>query len=253
MTGSFRKGLILLSGFLFFITGLLFIRFETHETYVIVSISLIFLLALPSYIALVKWLGLLRGLLILIVFSLIPLIVEIFAIYSGFPYGIFSYSPTLGPKVLNLVPWTMPFAYLPILLGALSLSCSYAGTKNSTRILAATALIVLSDLVIDPAAVRAGFWIWDQTGHYYGIPVSNFIGWGCTGLLYSFIFWNVVDHLRPDHSCPPRMMSVSLFLIVCLGTGFSIHESLIIPVIIGGGIALACAYQILDLTLNFAG
>jgi hypothetical protein len=39
-------------------------------------------------------------------------------------------------------------------------------------------LLALSiDLNLDPIAVSLGFWRWEETGPYFGIPSGNFIGW----------------------------------------------------------------------------
>jgi uncharacterized membrane protein len=39
-------------------------------------------------------------------------------------------------------------------------------------------LLALSiDLNLDPIAVSLGFWQWEETGLYFGIPSGNFIGW----------------------------------------------------------------------------
>jgi len=40
------------------------------------------------------------------------------------------------------------------------------------------------DLVIEPlAAGPLGFWIWAESGRYYGIPAGNFAGWFAVSLL----------------------------------------------------------------------
>ena len=36
--------------------------------------------------------------------------------------------------------------------------------------------MVVCDLVLDPAAVRLGFWAWYDPGPYFGVPVINFLG-----------------------------------------------------------------------------
>ncbi len=36
-------------------------------------------------------------------------------------------------------------------------------------------------------SLRVQFWVWDQTGPYFGMPIKNFIGWSVTGLLFMAI------------------------------------------------------------------
>lgn len=230
------------AGAVFFLIGLLFIRFDLPEVFVLVSSLFIVLLALPSYISLLRWLGVPRGLSLLIIFSLLPLMVEGFAVSSGFPYGPFFYSTHLGEPIAGLVPWTVAFAYLPILLGALTLACRPAGKRRYLQVGAGVLFLLIADLVIDPAAVYAGFWVWREPGLYYGIPLSNFLGWAFTGTLYLLLFRALAGRGQRDPGCPPPALASSLFLIVCLWTGFLIRASLLIPAVIGVGFAVYLAF-----------
>jgi putative membrane protein len=49
-------------------------------------------------------------------------------------------------------------------------------------------LLVVWDLVLDPAmaheALPVRYWVWHQTGPYFGMPLRNFLGWGGTALLF---------------------------------------------------------------------
>lgn len=47
------------------------------------------------------------------------------------------------------------------------------------RVPLVTAIIaVVFDLLIDPVAVKAGYWVWLKPGSvYYGIPLLNYVGW----------------------------------------------------------------------------
>lgn len=230
------------AGAVFFLIGLLFIRFDLPEVFALVSSLFIVLLALPSYISLLRWLGVPRGLSLLIIFSLLPLMVEGFAVFSGVPYGPFFYSTHLGEPIAGLVPWTVAFAYLPILLGAFTLACRPAGGRRFQEVGAGVLFLLIADLVIDPAAVYAGFWVWREPGLYYGIPLSNFLGWAFTGALYLLLFRALAGRGQRDPGCPPPALTSSLFLIVCLWTGFLIRASLLIPAVIGVGFAVYLAF-----------
>ena len=52
---------------------------------------------------------------------------------------------------------------------------------SSTCAVQAVVLVVVCDLVLDPAAVSLGFWAWDEPGWYYGVPLVNFLGWVASG------------------------------------------------------------------------
>ncbi len=49
------------------------------------------------------------------------------------------------------------------------------------RVPVAIVAVVAIDLVLDPAAVAIGFWAFVPPGVYYGVPVSNYVGWVISG------------------------------------------------------------------------
>lgn len=64
-----------------------------------------------------------------------------------------------------------------------------------------TALIVTAfDLVLDPGAVRLRFWHYAGGAEFYGVPVSNFVGWlvsGAVGAVLIEIFTRLTKPLLP--------------------------------------------------------
>jgi len=212
-----------------FITGFLFL--DPDPRYSAVSGLFILLLALPSFAVLLQWLGIRKGLFILAIFSLLPLLIEAVAVLTGIPYGRFSYSNAIGPVLCGLVPLAVAFAYLPVLLGGVSLSCRRTTLLYAS--LQSAGWVLLADLVIDPAAVHAGFWMWETPGLYYGIPLSNFIGWALTGLVYSCLFFLFTSQPGRTISSPPPMMAASLLIIMALWSGYLFSEQLILPACIG--------------------
>lgn len=220
----------------FFLVGLVFVRFDTGMEAPAISTAFVVILALPSYAALWRWLGAGKAMGILVVFSILPLLVEGLAVATGFPYGSFSYAGTLGEPLFGLVPWTVSFAYLPMLLGAVTLASQLTGT-GWRRFIPATALLVVTiDLVIDPAAVHAGFWIWDAPGVYYGIPAVNFLGWAVTGTVYASLFFLAVRDRFANGEPVPMGVAGSILLILSFWSGYLLRERLIIPVVVGLGL-----------------
>ena len=58
----------------------------------------------------------------------------------------------------------------------------------AARLMAGVWLLVVWDLVLDPAmaheTLSARFWVWHETGPYYGMPLQNFAGWALTALAF---------------------------------------------------------------------
>jgi putative membrane protein len=227
------RRIVLAAAVVFFLVGLVFVRFGEGMDAPGISAAFVVLMALPSYVALLRWLGIPRGLALLFVFSLLPLAVEALAVATGFPYGSFTYAGTLGEPLFGLVPWTVAFAYLPIFLGSVTLASRMAGTLWRRFVPATALLAVVVDLVIDPAAVHAGFWIWESPGLYYGIPAVNFAGWALTGALYAALFHFAVRDRFAAGEPVPLAVASSMLLILAFWSGYLLREGLLVPVVIG--------------------
>lgn len=151
----------------------------------IVSSLSVVAFAIPSFWAVVKDLGRKEGLLALLAICFYALLVETSALKTGFPYGNFIYTNSLGNKIFGLTPWTVAFAYPPILLLAYWIGRQL---KQYWQIISLTALsAMLVDLVLDPAAVKLGFWHWLVPGYYYGVPIVNFLGWLLSSAIGAFL------------------------------------------------------------------
>jgi putative membrane protein len=113
--------------------------------------------------------------------SIYALAIEASSITTGFPYGFFNYGERIGYKVFDLVPWNVPFSWIPLFVGCLALSMHL--TKHWWKRIIGTALgVVLVDLMLDPAAVQLDMWSFRHPGSYFDVPVTNFLGWFFSGI-----------------------------------------------------------------------
>ncbi len=106
--------------------------------------------------------------------------VEYVGVTTGVPYGEFAYGVALGPTVGG-VPVGLPVFFIPLVVNAYLLcllSLGRAADRPGVRLAAVTAAVVAMDLVLDPGAVSLGFWYYPGSGAFYGVPLSNFAGWG---------------------------------------------------------------------------
>jgi uncharacterized membrane protein len=100
--------------------------------------------------------------------------------YGGI-FGDFSYTSSLQPQLLD-VPVLIPLAWLMMLLpswaAAQALANRFARRWQFLAFIVFSALAMTAwDLFIEPQMVAWGFWVWEQSGGYFGIPWSNFAGW----------------------------------------------------------------------------
>lgn len=114
----------------------------------------------------------------------------------GWPFGNYAYTDFLGYKVLDRVPYSIPLSWFYMGFASYLLAAALVKRYGWPRptlwtLLLGAGLLTVWDLVLDPAMahedVRVSFWLWDETGPYFGMPLINFVGWGMTGLLFMAI------------------------------------------------------------------
>jgi putative membrane protein len=127
-----------------------------------------------------------RGILIFILlFLIIGNIVENLSIHTGFPFGHYVFTDIMGPKILA-VPILLGLAYVG--MGYLSWTVARAIFRNAPDFLAGSRLFTVPlvaafgmtvwDLAMDPVwSTILHAWIWRDGGIYFGVPISNFVGW----------------------------------------------------------------------------
>lgn len=125
--------------------------------------------------------------------TLISLSMELLGTSTGFPFGAYAYTGLLGYKILGHVPFPIPLSWFYMgftsyLLASILVERS--GWRRSTlwSLLLGTYFLTVWDLSLDPSMASTQlpvqFWNWHQTGPYFGMPISNLIGWSVTGLAY---------------------------------------------------------------------
>lgn len=187
-----------------------------------VSSLAILLFSAPVIVGTVTWLGPRRGVLLLSALGLYALVFESVAIATGVPYGRFAYTDVLGPKVLGLAPLMVLVAWTPLILGSLAV------TRRAWQ---AIVLVVICDLVLDPAAVSLGFWSWEEPGPYYGVPFVNFGGWVVSGGL-------AVLAMRRLPRPLPDLLARNLWLVLVFWTAVNAWSGLWVPALIGIGLVV---------------
>jgi putative membrane protein len=136
----------------------------------------------------------------------------------------------IGMKVFGYTPFTVPFAYVPLFLGCIYLA-SLRFKDNLKLIIASALLVLVGDLILDPAAVSLNFWVYEYSSIFYGVPLQNFLGWILTGIIAAIIGLIIFGNKINDNK-PPAMVS-SLFLIICFWTAVCLFRQLWLPGIIG--------------------
>ena len=176
----------------------------------------------------------------IIIFLIICLVVsnllENISILTGFPFGHYYYTDLLGPK-LFLVPLFIGPAYFGIGYLAWTLGTVIIGNirpRGSTFTTFAVPFIasfvmVAWDLGMDPtnSTIRHD-WIWQQGGGYFGVPLTNYLGWSLTVYLFFQLFALYLYFRKPGSAAEKPTFSTAFFA-----------QSLIMYAVIALGIVLA--------------
>ena len=130
---------------------------------------------------------------------------------TDWPFGSYSYSPSLGISFLK-VPLIVPLAWLmmsyPVLLVARK------ATPNWVFLFGGFGLMAW-DLFLDPQMVSAGRWSWNFKGasvpFQSAIPLSNAVGWLFSGMLLMALLHKVLPKERRKKAA--RTKHIDIFLV----------------------------------------
>ena len=231
---------LLAASALFFFAAYFTVRFPDVPGAEIGSFVSTFLIALPSFIALWRYLGPERATLSLLALSAFGFAIETTGVVTGFPYGPFYYGDSLGPKVAGLVPYLLPLSWAPLVLGAVAATTpkdKAAPRRRVVRVLSAAMLLTLVDGVLDPGAASLGFWVWPEGGPYYGVPVTNYLGWLLSSTLAAALIL-ALGRRRWGRETPPPGLLDSVVIAVAFWTGVAVFSGLLFPAALGGALSL---------------
>jgi uncharacterized membrane protein len=132
---------------------------------------------------------------------------EVAGVATGRPFGHYSYSGRLGPKVagvplLAAAAWTMMAAPAWTVAGLLT-------RRRARRAALAAGALTAWDVALDPRMVRDGYWTWPGGGRYEHVPATNFVGWLIVGGAV-FAAWAAIEGDAPDAA--PADVPLALYL-----------------------------------------
>jgi len=150
--------------------------------------------------------------------ALFSLAIETIGVNTGWPFGVYEYSTTLGFFIFD-VPLVVLFAWTMMAYPALIAARRVAG---GWVFLYGGAILMGWDLFLDPQMVAAGRWTWEVTGASFPyapeIPLSNPFGWLLSGLILIGILHFVLPTERRKEA--PSTLAVDIYLAWSLIGGF---------------------------------
>jgi len=99
---------------------------------------------------------------------------EALGVATGAVFGPYHYTTVLGPLVLG-VPPVIGWNWVLVVLGAhATVRLFWAKGPRILQAAVVGLLCVCFDLVLEPAAISLGYWVW----HQGSVPLQNYLAWG---------------------------------------------------------------------------
>ncbi|HEY4441659.1 MAG TPA: carotenoid biosynthesis protein, partial [Candidatus Elarobacter sp.] len=166
-------------------------------------------------------LGARRALLFFAIATVVSASAELIGTKTGWPFGGYAYTDFLGPKLLGRVPFAVPLSwwymgFSSFVLGD-AIALRFAPRRRTlVAIVIGAWLLTAWDLVLDPSMAAPQmqylhFWVWHESGPYFGMPLRNLAGWFATGLAFialGRLAWN-----EPEPPAAPVAFPFAIYLL----------------------------------------
>ncbi|MFD0783782.1 carotenoid biosynthesis protein [Micromonospora azadirachtae] len=148
-----------------------------------------------------------RGILVFLALALvISNVIEDIGVLTGVPFGHYHYTDELGPKLFEVPvligPAYFAVGYMAWFIATILLRPVSRSGRLSTVVgtpVVASFVMVAWDLALDPSsATLRGRWVWEDGGGYFGVPLTNFLGWSLTVYLIYQLFALYLYRWGPD-------------------------------------------------------
>lgn len=124
------------------------------------------------------------GLMLIFLFGLI---VELLGVNYALFFGDYSYGANLGSKIYG-VPYVIGFNWVLLIIATGSVSDKLIKGKEIYKIIFASFLMLLIDLLMEKSAPKLDFWEFVISP----VPFSNYLWWFIFSLCFQYIFFKTV-------------------------------------------------------------
>ena len=110
---------------------------------------------------------------------------EAIGVNTGYLFGDYSYGTNLGPKFLG-VSLVIGINWGVLALGSASLVQRFV-TSLGLKIILSSLLMLGVDLLMEPVAIKSGFWSWGG----YDVPLYNYVCWFLVALFLQWMLFKL--------------------------------------------------------------
>lgn len=156
----------------------------------------------------------------------------------GLIFGHYDYSSILQPQLAG-VPVLIPLAWAMLLPPSWAIASRFVSPRHTLRFALVSGLVFTAwDLYLDPQWVARGLWIWETPGLYFGIPLSNYLGWVVTSAVLTYL-------IQPNDLADSALPLAGLYTVVAftqavaLGLFWNQPGPALVGFVVMGGISAA--------------
>lgn len=134
--------------------------------------------------------------------------IEVAGVKTGIIFGEYSYGAGLGFRIFE-VPPVIGLNWVILMLGGLSIASVFTESRVLSSLISAILLVFL-DVLIEPSAIRHGWWDWSNAA----VPFQNYAAWFIIAFLFSLILFSVRRRRNERLFASIYLMQLSFFVIM---------------------------------------
>ena len=138
--------------------------------------------------------------------STITFILEAVGVHTGAVFGDYSYGDVLGFSLFS-VPLVIGFNWVLVVLGGLRAVQNLPGWA---AVPSAAGITVIFDWILEPLAIRLGYWSWN----WDGVPLQNYLAWFIISMFAAALFRML--KLRLDSRLPLYYLVIQASFFIAL-------------------------------------
>ena len=173
-----------------------------------------------------------RALLVFAASFALSLCSELAGTSTGFPFGMYGYSDRLGYKIAGLVPFNIPTSWFYMLMASLAICGRLLPARDDRKskwwwAFVAGVVLTAWDVSMDPAMVKTVHWMWKVpdlssrssfeqfigTPFFFGMPLTNWLGWLLTGVLVARTMLAIVPPAAWARAVSPSSLPLALYAV----------------------------------------
>jgi putative membrane protein len=134
---------------------------------------------------------------------------EVLGVKTGLIFGNYRYGDVLGFRLFD-VPLIIGFNWVLVIWGSAELAERYLKNKHLAAFTAGI-IAALFDVLLEPVAIRLGYWGWEGNT----VPIYNYFSWFCIAYLSAILY---IRYVKEEENYLPvwYLLIQSLFFILLL-------------------------------------